>query len=168
MELLSHSASLRSAGAGVPPVSVRGVRSTPFRSALEPNIRNSRSLLIDSCAGVLFHDTLIPGAAYEASLRVQSERSGGVPPLSIRGVRSTPFRSALEPNIHYSRSLLIDRCGGVLFPVALVTIATYKVFLRVQSERSGGVPPLSIRGVRSTSFRSALIPNIYYSRSLLY
>ena len=49
-------------------------------------------------------------------------RSAGVPPLSIRGacphlairgVRSTPFRSALIPNIHYSRSLLIDRCADV-------------------------------------------------------
>ena len=136
MELLSHSASLRSAGAGVPPVSVRGVRSTPFRSALEPNIRNSRSLLIDSCPCVLFPDTLIPGAAYEASLRVQSERSGGVPPLSIRGVRSTPFRSALEPNIYYSRSLLIDSCAGVLFPDTLIPGAAYEASLRVQSERS--------------------------------
>ncbi len=35
-----------------------------------------------------------------------------------------------------ARSLLIDRCGGVLFPVTLVTIAGYKVSLRVQSERS--------------------------------
>ena len=70
---------------------------------------------IDRCAGVLFPDTLIPSARYKAFLRVQSERSGGVPPLSIRGAcphwavrggRSTSFRSALKPNIHYSRSLL--------------------------------------------------------------
>ena len=32
--------------------------------------------------------------------------AGGVPPLSIRAGRSTPFRSALIPNIHYSRYLL--------------------------------------------------------------
>ena len=72
---------------------------------------------------------------------IMPEISCGVPPLSIRGGRSTPFRSALIPNIHYSRSLLIDRCAGVLFPAALTPGAGYKVFLRVQSERSGGVPP---------------------------
>ena len=59
-----------------------------------------------------------------------------MPPQSIRGGRSTPFRSALEPNIRNSRSLLIDRCGGVLFPAALITVAANKVSLRVQSERS--------------------------------
>ena len=57
---------------------------------------------------------------------MQSERSGGVPPLSIRAGRSTPFRSALEPNIRNSRSLLIDRHAGVLFPATLVTIAAYE------------------------------------------
>ena len=41
-------------------------------------------------------------------------RFGGVPPLSIRGGRSTSFRSALMPNIHYSRSLLIDSCSFAL------------------------------------------------------
>ena len=82
--------------------------------------------------------------------------------------------AALRSALHSYRTFttrglyFIDRCGGVLFPVALVTIAAYKVPLRVQSERSGGVPPLSIRAGRSTSFRSALEPNIYYSRSLLY
>ena len=63
-------------------------------------------------------------------------RCGGVPPLSIRAGRSTPFRSALIPNIYYSRSLLIDRCGGVMFPADSLTIAACKVSLRVQSERS--------------------------------
>ena len=93
--------------------------------------------------------------------------SYGHPHWAIRAGRSTPFRSALIPNIHYSRSLLIDRCGGVLFPVALTPGAGYKASLRVQSERSAGVPPVSIRAGRSTPFRSALIPNIYYSRYLL-
>ncbi len=45
----------------------------------------------------------------------------GVPPVSIRGAcphwairagRSTSFRSALIPNIHYSRSILYDRCAA--------------------------------------------------------
>ena len=75
-------------------------------------------------------------AGYKAFLRVQSERSGGVPPLSIRAGRSTSFRSALEPNIHYSRSLLIERHAGVMFPDTLIPGAGYKVSLRVQSERS--------------------------------
>ena len=60
----------------------------------------------------------VTNAGHKASLRVQSERSGGVPPLSIRGGRSTSFRSALEPNIYYSRSILNYRCAGVLFPAA--------------------------------------------------
>ena len=50
-------------------------RSTSFRSALEPNIYYSRSLLIERHAGVMFPDTLIPGAGYKVSLRAQSERS---------------------------------------------------------------------------------------------
>ena len=61
---------------------------------------------------------------------------GACPHWAIRAGRSTPFRSALEPNIHYSRSLLYDRCGGVMFPVAFIQSAGNKVFLRVQSERS--------------------------------
>ena len=51
----------------------------------------------------------------DPDLVIFSESKGntaGVPPVSIRGGRSTSFRSALEPNIHYSRSLLIDRCAG--------------------------------------------------------
>ena len=81
-----------------------------------------------------------------------------------------PLRSALHSNRTFiTRGLyFIDRCAGVMFPVALAQSAAYEASLRVQSERSGGVPPLSIRGGRSTSFRSALEPNIYYSRSLLY
>ena len=35
-------------------------------------------------------------------------------------------------------------------------------------DRCGGVPPLSIRAGRCASLRSALVPNIYYSRSILY
>ena len=180
---------------GVPPLSIRGGRSTPFRSALIPNIHYSRSLLIDRCGGVPplsirggrstpFRSALIPNIRNSRSLLI--DRCGGVPPLSIRAGRSTPFRSALIPNIRNSRSLLIDRCSfdsdvmqvypmrnyhfrhtGVLFPVAFIQNAGNKASLRVQSERSGGVPPLSIRAGRSTPFRSALIPNIHYSRSLL-
>ena len=38
---------------------------------------------------------------------------------------------------HTGRGLyFIDRCGGVLFPVAFVPIAAKKTSLRVQSERS--------------------------------
>ena len=115
---------------------------------------------------------LVTIAAYKVSLRVQSERSGGVPPVRARtgqfaGV--APLRSALHSNRTFiTRGLyFIDRCGGVLFPVALTPGAGYKAALRVQSERIGGVPPLSIRAGRSTSFRSALEPNIHYSRSIL-
>ena len=61
---------------------------------------------------------------------------GAVPALSARGGRCASLRSALIPNIRNSRSLLIDRCGGVLFPVALTPIAAYEAFSRVQSERS--------------------------------
>ena len=110
----------------------------------------------------MFAVALIPIAAYESSLLVQSERSerlreltpaarrrgryfmtgaGGVPPLSIRGV--APLRSALH---------------------------SYRTFItrgRYFMTGAGGVPPLSIRGGRCASLRSALIPNIYYSRSLL-
>ena len=67
---------------------------------------------IDTCDTPVV--AFIQNAGYKASLRVQSERSGGVPPLSIRDGRSTSFRSALEPNIYYSRSLLIDRHAGAL------------------------------------------------------
>ena len=97
--------------------------------------------------------SVTPGAGYKVALRVQSERSERLREL-------TP--AARRRGLYF-----IDRCGGVLFPVAFVTIAAYKVSLRVQSERSGGVPPLSIRGGRSTPFRSPLEPNIYYSRSIL-
>ena len=89
---------------------------------------------IDTCDTPVV--AFIQNAGYKASLRVQSERSGGVPPLSIRDGRSTSFRSALEPNIYYSRSLLIDRHAGVMFPVALAQSAAYEASLRVQSERS--------------------------------
>ena len=112
----------------------------------------------------------------------------------MQSERSERLRE-LTPAARRRGLYFIDRCGGVMFPVALVTIAAYKVSLRVQSEqserlrelpsagthrgsrelapwrvqseRSAGVPPVSIRGVRSTPFRSALIPNIHYSRSLL-
>ncbi len=57
------------------------------------------------------------GALRYAPLCTQTEHSllavftlltgaGGVPPLSIRGGRCATLRSALKPNIHYSRSLL--------------------------------------------------------------
>ena len=132
---------------------VRGVRCATLRSALIPNIRNSRSLLIDRRAGVLFPTALAQSAGYKASLRVQSERSERLRELTPAARRRGRY--------------FIDRCAGILFPAALVTIAAYKAALRVQSEQSGGVPPLSIRAGRSTSFRSALEPNIHYSRSIL-
>ena len=91
-----------------------------------------------------------------------------VPHWAIRGV--APLRSALHSNRTFiTRGLyFFGRCAGVLFPVALTPGAAYKASLRVQSERSAGVPPVSIRAGRSTSFRSALEPNIYYSRSILF
>ena len=37
---------------------------------------------------------------------------GACPHWAIRAGRSTSFRSALIPNIHYSRSILYDRCAA--------------------------------------------------------
>ena len=50
--------------------------------------------------------------------------------------------AALRSALHSYRTFttrglyFIDRCGGVLFPAALVTIAAFKASLRAQSERS--------------------------------
>ena len=50
--------------------------------------------------------------------------------------------AALRSALHSYRTFttrgryFIDRCGGVLFPVAFIQSAGYKAFLRVQSERS--------------------------------
>ena len=51
---------------------------------------------------------------------------------------------------------------------ALHSYRTFTTRGRYFIDRCGACPHWAIRGGRSTSFRSALIPNIHYSRSLLY
>ena len=92
----------------------------------------------------MFPVALAQSAAYEASLRVQSERSERLREL-------TP--AARRRGLYF-----FDRCGDVLFPAAFVPVAAYKASLRVKSERSGAVPALSVRGGRC-AFGSALHSN---------
>ena len=76
---------------------------------------------------------------------------GACPHWAVRGVRCATLRSALIPNIRNSRSLLIDRRAGVLFPTALAQSAGYKAFLRVQSERSERLRELPSAGTHRGS-----------------
>ena len=142
----------------------------PLRSALHSNRTfTTRGLyFIDRCGGVLFPVALVTIAAYKVSLRVQSERSERLRELTPAARRRSERLRELTPAARRRGLYFIDRCGGVLFPDTLIPSAGYKASLRVQSERSGGVPPLSIRGGRCASLRSALEPNIYYSRPLLF
>ena len=89
-----------------------------------------------------------------------------------------PLRSALHSYRTFTTRGLyfIDRCGGVLFPVALVMIAAYKVSLRVQSERSERLreltPAARRRGLYfidrcgGVLFPAALVQNAAYEVSL--
>ncbi len=97
---------------------------------------------------------------------------GGVPPVRARTGQFAPVAS-LRSALHSDRTFiirglyLIYRCGFDSDVLQLYPMRNYN-FRFAASFRfclAGGVPPLSIRGGRSTSFRSALIPIIHYSRS---
>ena len=75
--------------------------------------------------------TIVPPVRARTGQFAVRARTGQFAPVA-------PLRSALHSNRTFiTRGLyFIDRCAGVMFPVALAQSAAYEASLRVQSERS--------------------------------
>ncbi len=77
----------------------------------------------------------------------------------MQSERSERLRE-LTPAARRRGLYFIDRCGGVLFPVALVTIAAYEASLRVQSERSERLRELPSAGTHGGSGKDYFISDL--------